>query len=276
MLKTRVITAILALIPFIWVFVKGDALTISLFFAILVGLSSFELSSMIFPGLYKRLGIEGMAPRWIPLLTLLFSVALYSALVFVVPPVVGYVGIALLLAILIGVFSGRNPEQSFAHAVGMLTSIVYSVFPWVAIQALYQLGGDARYIFFLCAIVWCGDTGAYFTGRAIGKRKLAPTMSPNKTWEGAIGGIIASIVGAFALAYVYGDGFLAPALVVASAVFGGIFGQLGDLTESTFKRFAEVKDSGKIFPGHGGFLDRVDGLLFAAPVVWFILYQFGS
>ncbi|MES2745268.1 MAG: phosphatidate cytidylyltransferase, partial [Bdellovibrionota bacterium] len=70
--------------------------------------------------------------------------------------------------------------------------------------------------------------------------------------------------------------FLSWPLVIAAAIFGGIFGQLGDLTESTFKRFAEVKDSGKIFPGHGGFLDRVDGLLFAAPVIWFILFQFGS
>lgn len=276
MLKTRVITAVLALIPFLWVFTQGNALVISLFFGLLVGLSAFELSAMVFAGLYKRLGNNTQPPVWLRFISIFLSMALYAALIFVVPPVIGYAGILLLLAILIGVFTGPSTELSFAHAVGLVTSIVYSVFPWIAIQALYQRGGDARYIFFLCAIVWFGDTGAYFAGRSLGKHKLAPRMSPNKTWEGAIGGIIASVVGASLITLFYGEGFLAWALVIPCAVFGGIFGQLGDLTESTFKRFAEVKDSGKIFPGHGGFLDRVDGLLFAAPAIWFIVYQFGS
>lgn len=276
MLKTRVMTAIIALIPFLWVFLKGDSFVVSLFFALLVGITSFEFGSMVFPGLYRRLGDEKNAPDWLLWVTLFFSVALYSTLVFVVSPVVGYAGLALLLAILVGIFSGSNPALSFAHAVGMLTSIVYSVFPWLAIQTLYQQAGDARYIFLLCAIVWAGDTSAYFIGRAIGKRKLAPRMSPNKTWEGALAGVLGSILGASAVAWGYGEGFLEWGLVVTCAVFGGIFGQLGDLTESTFKRFAEVKDSGRIFPGHGGFLDRVDGLLFAAPVIWFILYQLGT
>lgn len=274
MLKTRVITAILALIPFLLVFRKGDPLTISLFFGILVGISAFEMGSMVYSGLYKRLEQSPTPPLWLHLVTIFLSVALYMCLTFVATPVVGYVGLGLLLAILIGVFAGKSPEQSFANAVGLVTSIVYSVFPWIAILALFQFAGDSRFIFFLCAIVWCGDTGAYFTGRTFGKRKLAPRMSPNKTWEGAIGGVVSSIVGASIVALIYGPGFLGWGLVVACAIFGGIFGQVGDLTESTFKRFAGVKDSGKIFPGHGGFLDRVDGLLFAAPVIWFILYQF--
>ncbi|RZA24705.1 MAG: hypothetical protein EOP10_09085, partial [Proteobacteria bacterium] len=275
-LKTRVITAILALIPFLWVFLKGDALTISLFFAILVAISAFELASMIFPGLYKRLGNNTQSPFWLTIITILLSVTLYSLMVFLSPPAIIYVGLILLFAILFGVFSAGSTDLSFAHAAGLVTAVVYSAFPWIAIQALYQKGGDARYIFLLCAIVWFGDTGAYFAGRSLGKHKLAPRMSPNKTWEGAIGGIFASILGASLIANWYGEGFLSWPLVIAAAIFGGIFGQLGDLTESTFKRFAEVKDSGKIFPGHGGFLDRVDGLLFAAPVIWFILFQFGS
>ncbi len=276
MLKTRVITAVLALIPFLWVFTQGSGLLISLFFGVLVGLSAFELGNMIFPSLYKRLGEKHIEPIWLRALTILLAVGLYSVLVFVQPLNVGYVGLFLLGAILFGVFSAPSTELSFAHAVGMLTAIVYSVFPWISIEALYQMGGDARYIFFLCAIVWAGDTGAYFSGRSLGKHKLAPRMSPNKTWEGAVGGIIASIVGAAIVKSIYGESFLSWTTIVPAAIFGGIFGQLGDLTESTFKRFAEVKDSGKIFPGHGGFLDRVDGLLFAAPVIWFILYQFGS
>ncbi len=276
MLKTRVITAVLAMIPFLWVFTQGTGLVISLFFGLLVGLSAFELGNMIFPGLYKKLGDSHSEPRWLRVLTIILSVGLYSSLVFVTPSSVGFAGIFLLFAILIGVFTAPTTDLSFAHAVGLVTALAYSVFPWISIEALYQMGGDARFIFLLCAIVWSGDTGAYFAGRSFGKHKLAPRMSPNKTWEGAIGGIVASLIGASIVRSIYGDSFLSWNLIVPSAIFGGIFGQLGDLTESTFKRFAEVKDSGKIFPGHGGFLDRVDGLLFAAPVIWFILYQFGS
>jgi phosphatidate cytidylyltransferase len=275
MLKTRVITAILALIPFFWVFLKGDTLTISLFFALLVAISAYELSMMVFAGLYKRLGEAREAPHWLVAFTMLLSVALYTLCVFLNPTALVYVGLVLLLGILFGIFSAPTSELSFAHAVGLVTCVVYSTFPWIAIQALYKEGGDARYIFLLCAIVWSGDTGAYFAGRGLGKHKLAPRMSPNKTWEGAIGGVIASILGALLIMNWYGEGFLSWSLVISMAIFGGIFGQLGDLTESTFKRFAGVKDSGKMLPGHGGFLDRVDGLLFSAPIIWFILFQFG-
>ena len=281
MLKTRVITAILALIPMLWIFLKGDAQAISIFFTVLVGISAFEMASMLFPALYSRFGektasIPPQTPQWPRIVTILLSVSLYASLVFTESHVIGYIGLVLLGAILIGVFSASSVDLAFANVSGFLVGIVYSVFPWIAILALYLKANNATYVFFLCLVVWCGDTGAYFTGRTFGKHKLAPRMSPNKTWEGAIGGIMASLIGGSCLRIYYGEAFMSWSVVVLCCVFGGVFGQLGDLTESTFKRFSGVKDSGKIFPGHGGFLDRVDGLLFAAPVIWFILYQFGS
>ncbi len=280
MLKTRVITAILALIPMLWIFLKGNAFVINSLFTGLVGICAYEMAGMIFPGLYRRLGDSTLskpveAPIWLRFVTILLSSGLYACLEFTPAPVIGYVGLLLLGAILIGTFAAPTVELSLANATGLVTSIVYSVFPWLAIIALYLKGSDARYVFFLCGIVWCGDTGAYFAGRSLGKHKLAPRMSPNKTWEGAIGGIFASLLGAAALRVFYGNAFMEWPLVIVCSVFGGIFGQLGDLTESSFKRFSGVKDSGKIFPGHGGFLDRIDGLLFAAPIIWFLLYQFG-
>jgi len=279
MLKTRVITAVIALIPMLWILLYGNPLVIKVFFTALVGLSAYEMAAMIFPALYSRLGEKAaanpiVAPRWLRFVTILLSCSLYASLEFTEAPVIGYAGLVLLGAILIGIFAAPSVELSFANASGFVTSIVYSVFPWIAILALYARGADARYLLFLCVVVWCGDTGAYFAGRSLGKRKLAPRMSPNKTWEGAIGGIVASVIGGLCLRAYYGDDFMSLPLVVGSSVFGGIFGQLGDLTESSFKRFSGVKDSGSIFPGHGGFLDRVDGLLFAAPVIWFILHQF--
>ncbi|MHA6719364.1 phosphatidate cytidylyltransferase [Sphingomonas sp. RS6] len=115
------------------------------------------------------------------------------------------------------------------------------------------------------AIVWVCDSGAYFAGRAIGGPKLAPTISPNKTWAGLGGGVAASL--AFTLLFVA----LRPAMaggigMVALSPILAVVSQLGDLFESHLKRVAGVKDSGSLLPGHGGILDRLDGLVFAAPV----------
>ena len=137
------------------------------------------------------------------------------------------------------------------------------------------MGPHARYILLLLVVVWAGDTGGYFGGRSFGgkffTRKLAPHISPKKTWEGAIAGLSASVVGAVAISLAFGGLGPLPVIVLCGAA-GGFFGQLGDLVESSMKRFAGVKDSGTILPGHGGFLDRVDGVLFAAPAVWTVLY----
>jgi len=111
-----------------------------------------------------------------------------------------------------------------------------------------------------------GDTLAYFTGKAVGRTKLAPAISPNKTVEGAVGGLLGSVAGA--ALYAHGFWREVPAWYAAAAGGAvGIFGQGGDLFESLLKRAAGVKDSGTIFPGHGGILDRADGVLAAGPVL---------
>lgn len=118
----------------------------------------------------------------------------------------------------------------------------------------------------LIAIVplWVGDSAAYFVGRSLGKRKLAPAISPNKTWEGAIANLLGCVVGALAC----GVWLELPTLTSAAVgVTQGVLGQIGDLFESGLKRRAQVKDAGTLLPGHGGILDRVDSLLATAPVV---------
>ncbi|MDX1496662.1 MAG: phosphatidate cytidylyltransferase, partial [Salinisphaeraceae bacterium] len=118
----------------------------------------------------------------------------------------------------------------------------------------------------LLVIIWAADTGAYFAGRAFGKNKLAPKVSPGKTWEGVAGGLACSALMAwlggwyvFQLAGLAAAGFVVLGLAVAG------ISVVGDLSESMFKRHAGVKDSGQIFPGHGGMLDRLDSLTAAAP-----------
>ncbi|HRI87926.1 MAG TPA: phosphatidate cytidylyltransferase [Candidatus Hydrogenedentes bacterium] len=129
----------------------------------------------------------------------------------------------------------------------------------------------------LIATVALTDTGAFFVGRALGKHKLAPKASPGKTWEGAIGGFAASVLGALAI---YGVSRNYPQLHfpewhVAAYLYAGavlsVASQFGDLAESVLKRDAGMKDSGNFFPGHGGVLDRCDGFLFAAPFLYYIV-----
>ncbi len=127
----------------------------------------------------------------------------------------------------------------------------------------------ARLILALFLIVWFGDTGAYFLGSACGKHKLAPKVSPKKSWEGALGNVLGNVGGAFIIrTWVCTQWSLVDTLAIALLL--GLVGQLGDLVESTWKRSAGVKDSniGISIPGHGGILDRVDSLVYAAPALY--------
>jgi phosphatidate cytidylyltransferase len=122
-------------------------------------------------------------------------------------------------------------------------------------------------------ITWTGDTVAYFVGRAIGKHPSAPILSPKKTWEGAVGGFVGSLLVGVAFSKWTG---IAMGQTLAMAAVGNVAGQVGDLLESAYKRSAGVKDSGTLLPGHGGILDRIDALILAIPVVCYYWILFGS
>lgn len=128
-------------------------------------------------------------------------------------------------------------------------------------------------------VTWANDSAAYFTGRALGRHRLAPALSPGKTREGALGGVVGAVAAAVVCSYWFLDAL--PVLSVTpgqAALIGamiGIAAQVGDLAESAMKREADVKDSGKIFPGHGGMLDRVDSLIWTFPITWLMLELLG-
>lgn len=124
-------------------------------------------------------------------------------------------------------------------------------------------GTGAANTLFLLACVWCSDIGAFAAGRAIGGRRLAPTISPGKTWAGALGGLLTATVAGAAIAAATDGGTLTGASAAAAL---SIAAQAGDLVESGMKRRFGVKDSGRLIPGHGGLLDRLDGLIAAAPI----------
>jgi len=131
---------------------------------------------------------------------------------------------------------------------------------------LRLLSGGEWWVLWLLAVIFAGDTAAYYTGRSFGRHRLSPRVSPGKTWEGTAGGLAASLLAGVAA----GVGLLpeAPLRLLAplALTLGGV-GVLGDLFESMLKRLAQVKDAGSLLPGHGGLLDRLDSLLFAGPVV---------
>ena len=145
---------------------------------------------------------------------------------------------------------------------------------WLAIWYLYEWGPKAQALLFMMTIVILSDSAAYFGGTKWGKTKMAPTLSPAKSWEGFGCGIVASVVGALICNEILDGTFGDSLLVVAMGVCGASAGVVGDLVESSLKRYSGVKDSGSILPGHGGMLDRADASLFASPVILAFLRNF--
>jgi phosphatidate cytidylyltransferase len=185
-------------------------------------------------------------------------------------PILGVVLFVLtFLACVSPLFGGVELPAALGGASGTLFGIASIAVPAVAMCVLRAFSPQS--VLFLFLIVWGCDSFAYYTGKNLGKHKLAPRVSPNKTWEGTIGGLVgATLIGAAG-----GTWWLAPKLgPVYGALAGALAstaGQVGDLVESMWKRGAGVKDSGTFLPGHGGFYDRVDSLLFAGPVLAAIL-----
>jgi phosphatidate cytidylyltransferase len=156
-----------------------------------------------------------------------------------------------------------------AIAIGS-AALLFIVLPFSYIVRLDELEPVGRQlVLFTLILVWAGDMLAYFVGKSLGRVPMAPALSPKKTWEGALGNVLASMIVAVLFArWMQTD--VITLLVIAGVA--NIAGQAGDLIESAYKRGAAVKDSGGLLPGHGGMLDRIDSLILATPAVW-ILYQ---
>ena len=184
---------------------------------------------------------------------------------------------------------GEDLRAGYPAAAASVFAFTYVALPMGMLVQLRQQWAGAFYLLYLLLVVWAGDIFAYFVGKSMGRHLMAPRISPKKTWEGAAASLVAS-VGVGWLLFHYAlplssallrarlierqDGMFGleqPAMgpVILLTIVLNIAAQLGDLVESLIKRGAGVKDSGAILPGHGGMLDRIDALLFAAPVLWY-------
>jgi phosphatidate cytidylyltransferase len=173
-----------------------------------------------------------------------------------------FIWLILPLSMAFWIFSKSSADE-WAKLIG---GIIYTVVPFILFYEIALSNSDefdGNLLLMVFVLVWSTDTFAYLVGRKFGKHKIAPDISPGKTWEGLAGGIVGSIL--VALLFYKFSPFYDSWFYVVSAIIVSVFGVLGDLFESKLKRLAGVKDSGKILPGHGGFLDRFDSLLLVAP-----------
>ena len=165
----------------------------------------------------------------------------------------------------------KRPLHEVLPAISISSAaLLFIVLPFSYIDRLDEIELAGRQlVLFTLVLVWAGDMLAYFVGKSLGRVPMAPALSPKKTWEGALGNVLASLIVAVLFAkWMQTD--VITLLVIAG--IANIAGQAGDLIESAYKRGAAVKDSGHLLPGHGGMLDRIDSLILATPAVW-ILYQ---
>lgn len=186
-----------------------------------------------------------------------------------------YIGVALFLTIFITFASilFAKKEEVISHLGKIFLSIIYIVVPFTLIVQIPFLNASFNYInttiLGVFILIWVNDSFAFLIGKNFGKNKLLERISPNKTIEGFLGGMVFTFIASFILANQFNSLSQTQWVVIAGIV--SIFGVLGDLIESMFKRQAGVKDSSNFIPGHGGFLDRFDSVIFAAPFIFIYL-----
>jgi len=260
MLKQRVITGLVLALVFISSVLFGSSLWISVLLAVILFAATRELVALclriaLLPTLLAAAAFALLFWWSLTLMTpqLVYWQSLAGAVIWLV------IGLSLPLYR----HSGRWPLLIRILLLGLGLDLL-----WICVHALVflhaQYGGEI--MLYLFSLIWIADIGAYFSGRRFGRRKLAPAISPGKTWEGVLGGIAGNLLWIFLIYQAYDEWPLMFAALLAASLASVAISIVGDLFESILKREAGVKDSGKLLPGHGGVLDRIDSVIAGAPV----------
>lgn len=264
----RILTAVI-LIPLVLLLLfKGPFWLITLVTALVAMLA-----------LWEYLGLADSSGARTPRTLVVAAVAILFGAAFRRPDLLTPVLSALALLLFI-IISFRSPlERVLFDTAASVFGLLYIGLSLITIPLLSAQENGSSLLLLLFLVVWSGDVAALYVGKNLGKRRLAPRLSPNKTWEGSIASVAASVIIVFLLFWVAsalerrGLGWISYSGShlhwILLAILLNIAAQIGDLIESAIKRGARVKDSGGLLPGHGGVLDRIDALLLAAPVLWY-------
>jgi len=265
-MKTRAITAFFFTIVMLGSIFLG-AYTFSIFY--------LALSTMALMEFYKLVNTTGAKPNFrmgLVLSVLIFSILVAHQLIKFESKYLILIVPLLFLVFIMELY--QREKMPFANISYTFIGLIYITVPFCFYYALGFMNAGNGYNFHLplafLLMLWASDTGAYLFGRKLGKTRLFERHSPKKSWEGFFGGVLTSVVVAFLISLQFTE--LNVMVWTGMAVLVVSFGTLGDLVESMLKRSLDVKDSGTLLPGHGGVLDRFDGLLIAAPIVYTYLY----
>jgi phosphatidate cytidylyltransferase len=268
----RILTAIVLIALVAALIFFGKLWMVTAFAAIVAVLAALE---------FRIFAASGGCP--IPLWWTISSIALFFLAAFFRPmDIITVLAFATLVLFAIATFRTSLERVLWQTSAGLLM-LVYIAYPLMLLPQIFNEENGVALLLFLFLCVWSGDIAALYIGKRFGRHKFSPRLSPNKTWEGAIASVVASCIFGMGL-ILLGDWFTQQNYTFTKlhtsepwwvflilAVVLNAAAQFGDLLESALKRGAGVKDSGTILPGHGGVLDRIDALLVAAPILWFII-----
>lgn len=258
MLLTRVISALIGAPVFLYLVYRGGVLVLCVT-ALLALLALRELFDMAVGLGVRTWKISGFAAGLILIIGAYLEQGRFLPFLYI-----------LWLFFCLTIFVLNYPEERIEDVAFNFFSVSYVIVLFAHLVLLRSLDQGIYLAFLTLGLTWATDTGAYFIGRILGQHKLAPLVSPNKTVEGSVGGVVFAVAGAVAVGALIPNQALPLGALILLAVTVGVAGQLGDLVESAIKRFAGVKDSGKLIPGHGGVLDRFDSILFTVPTVYYL------
>ena len=259
-MKTRIITGVVAAALFIPFVIYGK-LPFTLLVYVIASVGVYEILRMKKIVIYSVPGILSLFATFVMLMPATWEQQVLEWTTY------SKLELLFIAAILLLIYSVVVKNRfTFDDVAFVILSTLYVGMGFYYLIATRNADEGLAYIIFALLVVWTTDSGAYFVGRRLGKNKLWPEISPNKTIEGFVGGIVIAVVAVVIMQFIapFDVSWIALLLI---AIISSIFGQMGDLVESAIKRHYDVKDSGNILPGHGGILDRFDSLLFVLPLL---------